>query len=399
MASPVDTSVKFFRDDFPGAPVLNGMGGALIGLLTACLETGFGLRTVTSLVVSGGVATLALASDAKNPNLLDSVILVDGSSITALNGEQRVTFASSTELKFATAAADGTATGSITVKTAPAGWEKKYIGTNLAAYRSLDPLSKGTFLQVNDANPVFAVVRGYEAMSDVSTGTGAFPTMSEAPAGGAWQKAVQSGAGANRWDIFADTRIFYFCPAAYYSYSPTYTGQAAYWFGDVVEFKSGDAFSASLSAARYDPAGASNYGSVFVGGQGSTGAWVRFARSYTGLGSAVQLYALSYVGSDGTFSGSDSVCGRFPAPTDGALRLSPIRAIEGAGAGANSVLRGDMPGAYHVPQTELYKSFQRGDRVTAGSKRLYAVQASGSFSDGQPSDSGRGFFDITGPWR
>ena len=37
--------------------------------------------------------------------LLHSVILVEGSSITALNGEQRVTWASSTELKFATAAA------------------------------------------------------------------------------------------------------------------------------------------------------------------------------------------------------------------------------------------------------------------------------------------------------
>lgn len=399
MASLVDTSVKFFRDDFPGAPVLNGMEGAFIGLLNACLDTGFGLRAATSLVVSSGVATITLPSDAKNPNLLDSVILVEGSSIAALNGEQRVIFASALELKFATGAADGTATGSITVKTAPAGWEKKYTGTNMAAYRSRDPLSTGAFLQVNDANPLVAVVRGYEAMSDVNTGTGALPTVSEAPAGGFWKKSTANDAVANRWDIFADGRIFYFCPAAYYGLNPMYTGQAAYWFGDVNEFKSGDPFRASLSAARSDPGGSSNYGSVFIGGQSGTSAWARLARSYTGIGSAVQLYAVTYVGGDGAYSGVDSTLGKFPVPTDGVLRLSPIRCIEGAGVGVNAVLRGDMPGAYHVPQSEIYKFFQRGDRVNAGTKRMYVVQSGSNFGETQASESGRGFFDITGPWR
>lgn len=47
MASPVDTSVKFYREDFPGAPVLNGVAGSLIALLDACLCTGFGLRSAT----------------------------------------------------------------------------------------------------------------------------------------------------------------------------------------------------------------------------------------------------------------------------------------------------------------------------------------------------------------
>ena len=45
MASPVDTTVKFYREDFPGAPVLNGVAGSLIDLLDACLCTGFGLRS------------------------------------------------------------------------------------------------------------------------------------------------------------------------------------------------------------------------------------------------------------------------------------------------------------------------------------------------------------------
>ena len=159
MASPVDTTVKFYCEDFPGAPVLNGVAGSLIGLLEACLCTGFGLRSATSLVVAGGVATLTLDSDVKNGNLLNSVILVGNSSIAALNGEQRVTWASSTELKFATAAADGTASGSITVKTAPAGWEKKFSDTNKAVFKSLATEANTSYLWVSDTGTTNANVR------------------------------------------------------------------------------------------------------------------------------------------------------------------------------------------------------------------------------------------------
>ena len=117
MTSIVDTSVKNFGYDFPGAPELHGTFGSEISVHTACLVTGFGLRTAVSLVVSGGVATLTLANEAKNTNRLRTVVLVEGvtGALTALNGEQKITFASSTELKFATAGADGTATGTSTL--------------------------------------------------------------------------------------------------------------------------------------------------------------------------------------------------------------------------------------------------------------------------------------------
>ena len=216
MASPVDTSVKFFNENLPDAPVLNGVAGSLIGLLTACLVTGFGLRTAVSLVVSGGVATLTLANEAKNANRLHTVVLVEGvtGALTALNGEQKITFASPTELKFATAAADGTATGAITVKTAPAGWEKKFPGTNTAGFKSLDPASLGMHLWVNDSTTLDAKVRGFENMSGVDTGTGPFPTLVELASGGFWSKSSAANAVANRWDLFADSRLFYYCPVS-----------------------------------------------------------------------------------------------------------------------------------------------------------------------------------------
>lgn len=401
MSSPVDTTVKFFREDFPGAPVLNGVAGSLIGLLNACLCTGFGLRIATSLVVSGGVATLTLASDAKNANLLRSVVLVDGvtGALTALNGEQRITFASPTELKFATAAADGTATGAITVKTAPAGWEKKFPGTNTAAFKSLDPTSLGSCLWVNDVGTLNANVRLYEAMTEVDAGTGAAPTVAESSTGGFWLKSTAANTNANRWDLFADSRSGYYCPVPASGGSTNSVGQASYFFGDVLAYKSGDAFAAAVFGSALAPVLQVNYGSVLVGGQGGASLMSRFLRIYTGLGSAISAYAAPLSGAVNLASGADAQQGTFPAPTDGGLRLSKMHCTEAAGSGATAILRGEMPGVYYCPQTGLHTSFQRGDMVAFGAKTIYTVYAGGSANETSIASAGRGFVDITGPWR
>lgn len=400
MASPVDTSVKFFNEGMPGAPVLNGVAGSLIGLLDACLCTGFGLRLATSLVVSGGVATLTLASDAKNPNLLNSVVLVSGVTgvLTALNGEQRITFASPTELKFATAAADGAATGSITVKTAPAGWEKKFPGTNTAGFKSLDPASLGMHLWVSDATTMDVRVRGFENMSGADAGTGPFPTLAELAGGGYWSKSLAANATANRWDLFADSRMVYYCPISGSGANPASSGQGAFWFGDVFAFKSGDAFAASLSSTTAAPGNGSQNASLFVSQQATS--TTRWARSYTGLGSAVNAFAVAASGAAALTSGSDPTMGIFPAVTDGGLRMSKIHAMDAAANGASAIPRGEMPGALYVPQAELYKSFQRGDTIVSGGRTYYVVQAGGTYGDTSTTASGgRGFVDITGPWR
>jgi len=402
MTSPVDTSVKFFNEGFPGAPVLNGVAGSLLDLLDACLCTGFGLRSATSLVVSGGVATLTLGNDAKNPNLLRSVILVEGvtGALTALNGEQRVTFASSTELKFATAAADGTATGTITVKTAPAGWEKKFPGTNTAAFKSLDVTSLGAHLWVNDASTLTANVRLYENMTGVDAGTGAAPTVAESATGAFWTKSIAANATANRWDFFADSRSGYYCPTPGSGGNAASIGQPSSAFGDVIAYKSGDAFSAVVFGAAAASGVNVSYGSVLFGQQGGTSSMSRFLRSYTGLGSSVSAHAMPVSGALNLASGADAQQGTFPAPTDGGLRLSKMHCTEAAASGAAAVLRGEMPGVYYCPQTELYKSFQRGDTVAFGAKTLYTVFAGASASDTTATTSaGRGFIDITGPWR
>ena len=394
MASPVDTTVKFYCEDFPGAPVLNGVAGSLIGLLEACLCTGFGLRSATSLVVAGGVATLTLDSDVKNGNLLNSVILVGNSSIAALNGEQRVTWASSTELKFATAAADGTASGSITVKTAPAGWEKKFSDTNKAVFKSLAVEANTSYLWVSDTGTTNANVRAYEAMTDVDTGTGAAPTVAQLASGGYWAKSAAAGVTPARWDLFSDARAFYYCPAPFSSQGSQYIGQGCWFYGDPIAFKSNDAFSTAIFFGNQDNSQYTQLGSVFY----TTNTYgPRVARGYSGLGASMPCWAKPQSGTS-ALSGDDGFLGAFPSQTDGALLLSEYILVDTASAGDQLVRRGRMPGARHAPQNNLGAAFSRKDTVSVGGKRFYVTCANTNAAD-TGTAGGRMFFDITGPWR
>ena len=85
--------------------------------------------------VAGSCGSIT-ATVASTPSaVVGSVILVAGATPTSLNGEQRVTAITANSVSFATTEANATATGTITLKVAPAGWSKLYSGTNLAAYK------------------------------------------------------------------------------------------------------------------------------------------------------------------------------------------------------------------------------------------------------------------------
>ena len=110
MASPVDTTVKWARSDMPGAPLLTRAAGSMAALLDALLVDGWGTQATTSVVVASGVATATFATD--HAAALHSVVGVTGATgaWADLNGEQKITSASSNTLQWATALPDGTAT-------------------------------------------------------------------------------------------------------------------------------------------------------------------------------------------------------------------------------------------------------------------------------------------------
>ena len=255
MASPVDTTVKHYRSDMPGAPVLNGVAGSKISQLDACLVTGYGLKAAASLVVASGIATLTFAGGA-SAAWPEAVILVAGASNAALNGEQKVLTANTTTVTFATAEADGTDAGTVTFKIAPAGWEKVYSKTNVAAYRSLSPESTKMFLRVDDTNPQFVRVRGYEAMSDVDTGAGLFPTDAMIAGGGYWAKSDTTSAAAVAWILASDGRFFIDSVAPGSHRGMTHQNCFLRGFGDLIpKNPAGDAYLCGLSYSQATVAG------------------------------------------------------------------------------------------------------------------------------------------------
>jgi hypothetical protein len=389
MASIVDTSVKHAYSSMTGAPAISGTAGSLISALDAFLVTGWGAKAVDSAVISGGVCRLSFASG-KSAAEFHSVIQVSGATPAGLNGEQRVTAVASGWVEFKTALPDGAATGSISFKMAPLGWEKVFSKTNVAVYRQTDPASTRSYYRVDDSNALYARVQMFESMTDVDTGIAAAPLT---VAGGYYWHKRGSGTTASYWALAGDSRGVYavLYPAA--STTPASNlnaGGVSYYMGDLNSYRSGDAWSAVLTGV--DSSGyTSNTGCVFC--TGSSGG-ISLKRMSHGLGAAVQAPRKVWGSS---ISGADTYFGAFPSSVDNSLRLSPILLADGP---ASSNPRGEMPGAYHCPQSGVVTSLGYDVTIIKGQGPFLGKQLLGTHI-GSPNGSNQGvaFIDITGPWR
>lgn len=400
MASPVDTSVKFFTDDMVGAPTISGTAGALIAILDAVLVNGFGSKTATSVTVAGGIATVAFAGGA-SAAATQSVILVAGATgtWTDLNGEQKVLSANTTTVTFATALPDGTATGTITFKIAPLGWTKVYTGTNKAVYKPSDVEASSALLRVDDSGTTVARVRMYETMSDIDTGTNPAPTDAKVSGGLYWWKSDVASAATRRYTIFGDSRNLYLgmAPYATSSVAPIHTVHA---FGDLDSYKSGDAYPGFILGDFATPNTNNTHGNVFVQDPENNEA-MQIMRSHTGLGAAVTASRKALCGTSAGTSGNDTRMGAFPAPANNGLFLS--RMVAGQRSMNTNGPRGVLPGVLYVPQSGTSGGvFPRGTLVDGtgeyAGKKIYSVPQNANNLSTAASDHA-GFFDVTGPWR
>lgn len=388
------------------APVVNGVVGAGIAWLDALLVTGFDTKALTSLVVAGGVATATFSGT--HSAITDSVIAVSGvtggpTGFANLNGEQKVTGRPlPTTLTFATAVPDGTYTGTISIKMAPAGWTKVFSGTNKAVYKSSDPASSGALLRVDDTNAQVMRVVGYESMSDIDTGTGSFPLAGQISGGGYWAKSNVASSAATAWAFVADGRLFYHAIQTGYSQTVAQQISPIRAFGDPIALRpSGDAYAALLAV------GNSATASDVAGCLGSNANGLAYSpRTYSGLGSAVAHFAYNWGvgGIGGTYYSGVTVSlhGAFPNPIDGALYLGKKYAVQ---SGTTNP-RADLPGFYAGLQSGLWDSFKLGDK-TPGSgaltgRNLLALTCavtSATTAASSSANTGIAFIDVTGPWR
>ena len=393
----LSTSVKWIRNDMRGAPVINGnTPGCLIAALDALLVTGWGTTTALSVSVSGGIATATVNAGSSFTG--HAVVRVEGATPSALNGEARVLTASNTQITFATTAPDGVATGTITLKYAPAGWEKVYAGTNKAVYRSTDVTGARFCLRVDDSNGIFALVRGYEAMTDIDTGTGLFPLDAQiATGGGYWCKAAASNATAIPYLLAADAKLLLQAMCFGMANGANYTATVVNGFGEGVELNpAGDAFATVLSATGSGDGYLNCGGLSGANNESGTYGTAVFARAWHGFGSAVYARPVPEGGSAGALSGNDGALGVAPGRVDGAIRMARMMLKDQA----TNDLRAVVPGCCFVPQVldnSLFTTpFAMTDGAGALAGRKLAAVPVGQHWSGR---TGTAFVDVTGPWR
>jgi len=402
MTSPVDTSIKYITSQMAGAPVLSGTAGALNVLLEAFLVTGFDIKTLASLSVAGGIATAGYTG--AHSAMVDSVVVIAGvtggpAGFAGLNGEQKITgkAAAGNSVTFATALPDGVYTGTITMKMAPLGWAKRFSKPGVSVFQSVDVTSSGCLLRVDDSGTTAARVVGYESMTDVDTGVGAFPAPGQIAGGGIWTKSMAANATPTQWVLAGDSKFFVFINAPGIATGSSYQGAVVRAFGDPIPVKpGGDPYGCVLNCSVYT----SGLNGQWEGGMDRPAdrANTFSPRSHAGLGSAVAQFAVPLIGGSDCASGMDPWLGLFPNDqVDGALRLSRRFVRQSSTRG----VRAWIPGVHHIPQNALAASFSPFDRFTASDARrfLCMLTHTTSFETSASNTQGIVPVDITGPWR
>ncbi len=384
------TNTKSFTSAMNGAPVLSGSAGALISVLDAVLVTGFGLQTATSLVVASGVATatVPVAPGA----LVGSVILVAGATPSSLNGEKRVTGVTSSSVSFECAQADTSASGSITLKVAGAGWTKLYTDTNRAAYKITPSTGTGCVLWVDDTGTTVARVRGYEAMTGITTGTGPFPSTAQFASGLWWSKSNAASAVARAWRIVADDRgFFYFVKNA-----DTASEHQGGYFGDIVPIKSNDPYACVLRANSADRSASVTAISDSLESADSSSSYPGLygARAANTLGGAIQNFQCPVLAVGLPLLHTSGAVGlAYPSAVDNGLMLTPLLIYSTAG------YRGYFPGLRFSPQL-TNSAFATGDAIV-GSGDMAGKTVTVIKMGAPTAGAGQGvvFIDAVSDWR
>lgn len=345
----------YFSSDDAGAPTLNNAAGSLIAVIKACVQTGFNTKSVTSMVVASGVATVTanghgfVAAVAKD-------VQIDGCAEAALNGRKALTFADTNTVKFAApGVADGTYGGTMTIKRAALGWVEQFAGTNVSIFKRTAAGATAQMLRVLDTAAAPATTTEarcfmVESATDVNTYTGQGPTQAQLADGQYIYKGANS-ATAKKWVLIGDDQFFYL-------FTDTGTASGYYlptWFGDPISYKAGDAYHTLMGGQVAGGASPTYKPSDMwpVGGMSSQPA-LAVARLNTQTGAAVIAVTAGLVSGAGQTTPAGSAFPVSPDPIgNGCVVSRPVFFAE-ANTTFRNPIRGHMPGLAQALATTPY---------------------------------------------
>lgn len=363
---------KFFYSTMKGAPILPSEWGGLLNVLKACLINGFNSQQVSFVDIVDGVATIALGS---NHGFIEhQVVAISGANEAAFNTEYRVLSVADTAITVATNLLS--ATGTMTINTAPLGWTEQFTGVNKSAFKAKDTVTNRFVLRVDDSKPngyevgwaKFARITIAEDMSDIDTFVGAkAPTSltnvntNEQGDGVTglngvfgWAKwyhgvettpALREGASSGQlpafeWEIVGDDSSLYL-----FTQITNSQGRATYAFAPIITKNSTDMFNCFLSATNGLRSASAVGDTIANGGNSANCHWDSLntsgkfiLRPYTGAGSThaeCGLFSLN-MGNNQQISGYSSDI-PFPNLPDNSVLLHDIYIKEVGG------VRGTLP--------------------------------------------------------
>lgn len=318
------TSTKYFDSTMTNAPTISAIS-YLSNILDACLVNGFDSVTLTSLVVADNVATATVSHNFAMVGNTGMVITIAGATPSGLNGQWRIaSVPDSGHFTFSTSGiSNQTATGTITAKRSPAGWDKPFTNGDNYCYRSLDTNSTRIYLRVGDStSSQYPSLIMYETMSDANTGTGASTTFYTS-------KSNALNSTSRPWRCYADSkRVYLFIDS-----NSNGTYQSGFFFGDIISYMTNDCYN-SMIIAHNIASSAAWYIYALDNASGS-----EISRSYTQIGSSIASRRYS----NGRYTvGIGNTGSPYPNPVDNGFHAWPIEVWEG-----NTTARGYLPGCWN----------------------------------------------------
>ena len=225
-----------------------------------------------------------------------------------------------------------------------AGWTKAFSGTNLAAYRQ--GAGSMCYLRVDDGTGSFKVkMCGYESMTDIATGVNAFPTTAQLANGVYAAIGIDTTAAKKPWIVVADNKRFYLWVGVSLTtadaISTSTTWQAMFFFGDIISFKPGDAYSCQIIGSDSAGNGTERFAASELLDRGIAGSFIARGAAQT-VGSVNNSRCFDYFGSSASSTIGSPQAVAYPDPISGGINLSRVLVSNGATEG----VRGRMPGLF-----------------------------------------------------
>lgn len=387
-------AVKIYKHTDTGAPSLTGQVGKAVALFDAVLVNGYNQVNVTSVTRSSSLVTVVTAVP-HGYNTHD-IILIAGATPAAYNDEFRITVIDNTTFTFSIGGELATpATGSITVKRAPAGFSKAFTGTNKAVYRSNDLSSDRRYFRIIDDGTTTSgasefACTGWETMTSVDAGTGRWPQVSDDVNGHYCRKSSTNDATARPWIMISDGKTVYmfveYSGSYLNPYGSTHTHTMA--FGDSIKLRPTDTYNSFI-------AGATNAGAATTINTGIFSSATTFATpSYS---SSINLNrdmngvtlgrSAKNIGISSSSTLGNNILIRYPNDSDKSLIMGPVA------IGHDDMWRATLPGIYDNMHGRVLSQGEVIENVKGYEGRRFHFQ----YGIGG-STVGSVFIDITGPW-